>query len=196
MKHLIIYGHPNPGSFNHAILETLSRQLEKNGQEVRVRDIYALKLDPFLTVQDIGDFKKGIYPEEIKKEHEHIRWADAIFFIYPIWWGGAPAGLKGYIDRVFSDGFAYREDEQGPKGLLSDKRGFVLNTIAAPESVYSGSGMFGSMNQAMDDGFFKFCSMPVVGHVYFSVIACSEAERQAMLEKVKKIADQMSSRNS
>ena len=107
MKHLIIYTHPNPASFNHAIKETLARVLKEKGHEVRVRDLYALGFDPVLKASDFETFLAGKVPVDIAVEQEHIRWAEQLTFLYPIWWGRMPSIAGGYIDRVLSKGFAY-----------------------------------------------------------------------------------------
>ena len=192
MKHLIVYSHPYPKSFNHAIQETFAEALRSKGHDVRVRDLYALNFDPVLKGSEIEGFKQGDIPQDIKSEQEHVQWADVITFICPIWWGGFTASLRGYFDRVFSLNFAYKETETGIQGLLGDKKVFTINTIAAPESVYEKAGLFKSMNQLLDDIVFQFCSAQVAGHKYFgSVGSCSDEERKAMLEEVKRIADEL-----
>ncbi|MFA5088307.1 MAG: NAD(P)H-dependent oxidoreductase [Candidatus Omnitrophota bacterium] len=195
MKYLIVYSHPNPKSFNHAIKEVLLNELEALGQEVRVRDLYAHDFDPVLRASDFQSFHEGIIPEDIKAEQGHISWAEEIIFIFPIWWTGLPAILKGYIDKVFSLNFAYSYGAQGPKGLLPDKKVFIINTTGSPQEAYEKTGMFKSLNQTVEDGIFRFCAMPITGHKYFSsVITCSDQERKAMLAEVKQIAKRLVSR--
>ncbi|MFH1018492.1 MAG: NAD(P)H-dependent oxidoreductase, partial [Pseudomonadota bacterium] len=108
MNHLIIYSHPNPKSFNHAILEEFSGALRDAGHEVRVRDLYAIGFKPVLQGSDLEQAGKRPPAEDICAEQAHISWADVITFIFPLWWAGMPAIAKGYLDRVFSEGFAYR----------------------------------------------------------------------------------------
>jgi NAD(P)H dehydrogenase (quinone) len=193
MKHLIIYSHPNPKSFNHAIAEAFIEGLEENNHEARMRDLYAFNFDPRLTIPDITACKKGQPPEDIGTEQEHIKWADIITFIGPLWWGGFPAITKGYMDRVLSDGFAYTGDENGPKGLLPDKKVFTIMTGDAPERVYEKSGLFKSMDHIFDDITCQFCALKVIGHKYFmSVNEVDDAQRKKMLQEVKKIASKIS----
>lgn len=97
-------------------------ELEGKGHEVRVRDTYELNFNPVLGASDFISFSQGNTPEDIKEEQEHISWADSITFIYPVWWAGLPAILKGYVDRVFSHGFAYAYGENGIEKLLSGKK--------------------------------------------------------------------------
>jgi NAD(P)H dehydrogenase (quinone) len=186
MRHLIVYSHPNPKSFNHAILETYTAELKKQGHEVRVRDLYELKFDPILKATELEGFVKGVFPKDIHDEQEHIRWAEALTLLCPIWWGGFTSQLRGYLDRVFSLGFAYDET---PRGLLTDKKIFTINTIGAPESLYENEGFFKGMNKILDDIVFKFCGIQVVGHKYFSFVGgCTQEERRIMLEDVRELA--------
>ena len=129
-------------------------------------------------------------PKDIGAEHEHIKWANTITFIGPMWWGGFPAITNGYMDRVLSDGFAYTGDENGPKGLLPDKKVFTIMTGDAPASVYEQSGLFKSINRIIDDITCQFCALKVAGHKYFmSVNEVSDAERKKMLGELRQIAD-------
>ena len=189
MKHLIIFGHPNPDSFNQAIVATYEDALKEKGHEVRIRDLYKLGFDPILKLSEMEGFKKGIYPDDVKTEQEHIKWADIITFIYPIWWGGAPAIVKGYTERILSEGFAYTD---GPKGLLSDKKAFTINTLDAPDEVYEKGGLYTSMNKVLDDITYQFAAIKGIGHKYFaSVSVVSDQERKVMLQDVRKIAQEI-----
>ena len=98
MKHLIVYCHPNPESFNHAILTTLSKALREAGHELRVRDLYALGFDPVLTGSELASVQKGEIPDDVRAEQEHVSWAEVITFVFPLWWAGMPAMLKGYLE--------------------------------------------------------------------------------------------------
>ncbi|MDD5217574.1 MAG: NAD(P)H-dependent oxidoreductase [Candidatus Omnitrophica bacterium] len=192
MKHLVVYGHPNPKSFSHAILNTFVERLREKKHEVRVRDLYDLHFDPCLKGSELALLEKGQVPKDIQSEQEHVRWADIVTFIYPLWWTGLPAILKGYLDRVFSQGFAYIDSEKGPKGLLPGKKIFMMTPMGAPEKVYADMGIFKSMNQVIDESLTGFCGMTAVGHKYFGqVSAVSQEARAEMLEEVKRLADSL-----
>jgi len=189
MKQLIIYSHPNPASFNHAILEALSRVLLARGDEVIVRDLYAMRFDSVLKGADFEALQKGKVTADVKTEQDHIRWADAITFIFPVWWASMPAMTKGYIDRVFSLGFAYSVDAEGLKGLLEGKKVMIISTHGAPESYYADCGMHRSMGQTIDDGIFRFCALELVGHRYFGEVPTTTPENRArMLVQVAEVA--------
>ncbi|OGW81485.1 MAG: hypothetical protein A3G33_07900 [Omnitrophica bacterium RIFCSPLOWO2_12_FULL_44_17] len=187
MNHLIIYIHPNPKSFCHAILETLKKTLRAKGGEVRVRDLYDMKLNP---VMKKAELKPGTpVAKDVKREQNHIKWADTMTWIYPIWWQRMPAIGNGYIDRVLLEGFAHENTPTGPKGLLGDKKVFMINTMNAPTAVYEQSGLFNSMRQTIDEGVFGYCGMKVINHKYFGLVAhVSYEERKKMLDEVKVFA--------
>lgn len=189
MKHLIIYAHPNPASFNHAIKETIVRVLKDKGQSLRVRDLYALRFDPILKADDFETFLAGKTPGDIAIEQDHVRWADQLTFLYPVWWGRMPSIGAGYIDRVFSKGFAYDYGPTGPVGLLPGKKVYIFSTMGAPLSVAESSGGIKSMEQIIDNETFRFCGMEMIGHKYFgSVPTVTDEERKKMLEEAAQIA--------
>lgn len=159
MNHLIVYSHPNPVSFCHSILETAVETLQSKGHEVVVRDLYTLGFDALLKGSDFVGFQSGKTPADIKAEQEKISSAGVITFIYPIWWTGMPAMMKGYIDRVFSLGFAYSVGEWGPVGLLTGKKAIIFNTTGAAKELYDESGMFDAIKKTSDTGILNFCEL-------------------------------------
>lgn len=185
MRYLVIYTHPNPGSFNHALLETVTDTLTKAGRTVVVRDLYALGFDPLLGAADFDAIGRGEMLPDAKREQEYISAAHVLIFIYPLWWAGMPAMLKGYIDRVFTDGFAYRIDGEKITGLLGDKKVLLITTTGAPRDMYEASGMFRSLAQTIDDGIFRFCGMDLIDHRYLAAVPyVTGRERTAMLAEV------------
>jgi NAD(P)H dehydrogenase (quinone) len=187
MKHLIVYCHPNPDSFNNAIVDAFIGSLKAKGHEVVVRDLYAMEFDPVLKAADFEAIREGHTPTDIKTEQEHVKWADAFTMVYPIWWTGLPALIKGYVDRVFSYGFAYAYGEDGNiRKLLAGKKGLIINTHGTPAEIYSKSGMYEGLTITSDTGIYEFCGIEPVGHLFFgSVPQIDDAARQEMLEEVK-----------
>ncbi|MBV7273126.1 NAD(P)H-dependent oxidoreductase [Clostridiaceae bacterium UIB06] len=124
MNHLIIYAHPSTNSFSNAILDELKECSMKKNCRTEVRDLYSIGFDPVLRAADFEGICGGKTPEDIKREHGYIKWADLITFIYPIWWTGMPAILKGYIDRVFSCELVQdkEKDDQKDEGGSEDKK--------------------------------------------------------------------------
>lgn len=189
MNHLIIYAHPNPASFNHAILEAYADELARAGHPVRVRNLYAQGFNPVIHQSDYELINRGTPPDDIRAEQDHIRWSGILTFIFPIFWAGMPAILKGYIDKVFSVGFAYVFEGDRPRGILRGRKAVIINTTGGALNYYRKSGMVESITHTMDGGIFRFCGFQVLEHKFFvAVPMATRAERSLMLEEVRTIA--------
>lgn len=167
MKHLIIYAHPNESSLNHSFMQTVIESLQVQNNEIEVRDLYQLHFDPALSLDDMRGQRVGKVSEDVKREQDFISWADHIIFIYPIWWNGMPAILKGYIDRVMSYGFAYCYDQGVQKGLLKGKQVSIINTHGKSHTEYESMGMYKAFLLTSDNGIFKYCGLTINQHLYF-----------------------------
>jgi NAD(P)H dehydrogenase (quinone) len=185
VNHLIIYANHSHTSFNYAILNKLHSELLKKGADVVIRDLYSMNFQPVLNNIEIKALREGRLSKDVAEEQDFIRWADYIHFIYPIWWTGMPAILKGYIDRVFSYGFAYLSGKHGPIGLLKGKNVLVFNTLGQSREEYK-KEMFHALNLTSDEGIFRFCGIEVEGHYYFpSITSVNEKTRKEYMEVVR-----------
>ncbi len=167
MRHLIIYAHPNENSLNHQLLNTVVETLQSRNQEIVVRDLYTLDFDPVLSLADMQGQRMGKVSDDIKTEQEYITWAEQITFIYPIWWTGLPAMMKGYIDRIFSYGFAYRYDQGIQKGLLTGKKTVIINTHGKSHEEYEQMGMDKALTLTSDKGIFIYSGLEIIRHLFF-----------------------------
>ncbi|MBP1082435.1 NAD(P)H-dependent oxidoreductase [Bacillus capparidis] len=192
MNHLVVYAHPHPESFNHAILETAVKALEDKGHQVFVRDLYALDFQPVLKPQDTAAMKSGNIPDDIKTEQEFITKADVITFIYPIWWSGLPAILKGYVDRVFAYGFAYAYGEGEIIQLLKGKKGLIINTHGTPKEIYDEMGMTASLTITSDVGIFDFTGIEPLDHLLFGNVS-EYLEEAALKDILKQVEEKINS---
>ena len=119
---------------------------------------------------DFEAFQSGNIPEDIRTEQAEISRADRLVFIYPVWWAALPARMKGYIDRVFSLGFAYDFQDGMPVGLLSGKEVLIVNTTGSSGDLYSQSGMHEAIRKTSDTGIFEFCGLKVLDHLFFGAV--------------------------
>ncbi|MDR7370255.1 NAD(P)H-dependent oxidoreductase [Flavobacterium aquidurense] len=177
MKHLIIYSHPNQGSLNHHLLQTATDSLKAKNHEIVIRDLYQLNFNPVLSLEDMNGQRMGNVTDEVKQEQQYISWADHITFIYPIWWTGMPAIMKGYIDRVFSYGFAYRYDQGVQKGLLTGKLTTIINTHGKSQAEYESIGMDKALSLTSDKGIFTYCGLEINQHFFFDKADRAAPER-------------------
>jgi NAD(P)H dehydrogenase (quinone) len=187
MKHLIIYTHPNPKSFCHAILDTVVSTLGERGDDVVVTDLYEKNFSPALAASDFIAFGKGEIPADILKEQEQVARADNLIFIYPTWWFNRPAMLQGWIDRVLFRGFAYNADENGFEALLSGKTCNLFVTFGGAEKDIVAA--LGSMEAAMSDMTIGTLGLvgidPIKPHYLFEVPTITDEQRHSMLDQVK-----------
>ena len=191
MNCLIIYSHPNPKSFNHAIKETLKKTFESQKHAVCVRDLYAMKFNPVLSSKDFELMSKNKVAGDVKKEQGHVSWADVIFFVFPVWWDSFPAIARGYLDRVFSTNFAYTHDG---KGLLKGKKVAIICTFGAPKNVCESMGVFKAMDVTIGECLAGFCGMTLIESRYLnSIPSITDAERQKMLDEISSFAKKIGS---
>jgi len=131
MKIMVVLGHPNKASFNHAIARTVVNTLEKIGHNVVFHDLYAENFNPILPADEIQ--RDIALPSIIEQHCDEISAAEGIVIVHPNWWGQPPAILKGWIDRVLRPGVAYTfaEGDGGDGeliGLLKATAVLVFNT--------------------------------------------------------------------
>ncbi|MDK2979269.1 MAG: hypothetical protein PWP52_1983 [Bacteroidales bacterium] len=168
MKHLIIIAHPRKDSLNYHIKNKIQAYAKKVGDEVEIRDLYKIKFMPVLDYEGLKYLKQGnVYPD-ILAEQSYISWADELTFIYPLWWDAFPAILKGYIDRVFTNGFAFKVTEKGIEGLLKGKRVRLITSAGMGEPSLKKNNVFESLKITQDQGVFEFCGMETIDHIYIT----------------------------
>jgi NAD(P)H dehydrogenase (quinone) len=184
MKVLVVYAHPNPESFNHAVLEKFLGGLRSKNHEVEILDLYAQGFDPLLTAADLASFQAGETPADIQAQQARVARAEGLAFIFPIWWSSLPAILKGWIDRVFSLGFAYAFTEEGPVGLLKQQKALLITTSGGDQAFFDHSGIQKAIQMTVDIGIFGFTGIPKIQHEFFyNVVQIDQSAREAYLEK-------------
>lgn len=98
----IVYAHPWDGSFNNAMLKETKKVLNNNGQEYTLIDLNKDNFNPVMTQNDLSVYgKSGFKDPVVDKYIQILQKTEKIIFIFPIWWMGAPAILKGFFDKVF-----------------------------------------------------------------------------------------------
>ena len=185
MKHLIVTAHPNPESFSISMAKELYNHLIAEGNEVQLRNLYETGFDPALSAADFQTIASGQTPADIKAEQEHILWADHIIFVFPLWWGGMPAVLKGYVDRVFAEGFAYRYTENGGEGLLAPRKGSTV--CATGEPYEEGGKMHQAINLIFESTIFGYSAIEPCKHLFYGEVpTVSQETRRSYIENAKK----------
>ncbi len=137
MKQLVILCHPDGKSLSKIVWSEIALLYEKYKWETEVRDLYEMKFNPVLSIEDITAHKTGKTSGDVLKEQEYVKNAEIITFVYPIWPTGTPAMIKGYIDRIFSENFAYSFSNKENQKLLKGKKVVLVNVYEHPTSVYN-----------------------------------------------------------
>ncbi len=202
MNVLIIYAHPEPRSFNGALLEQSVTTLRGLGHHVEVSDLYAMQFNPvagrhdFTSEADASYFKyqaeqvhacqQNTFADDVKAEQEKLVRADVLILQFPLWWFSMPAILKGWVDRVLAMGFAYG----GGKGTyhtgpFKGKRAMLVLTTGGPEISYGEGARNGDMEKLLypiQHGVLHFVGMDVLPpFVVWSPARLEEEERKNYL---------------
>ena len=168
MKILLIYANYKEQSFTSAVRDTIAYTFHQKGHEVVIRDLYEIKFNPVLSKKDLESIEKEIFPVDIMDEQKFIQWADFICFVYPIWWSGMPAILKGYIEEyLFKDTVLILLTEklfQIKKQKNSYFQYWGLNNI------YKNQASLDALNKMTEECIFGFSGMKTVVHKYFKSI--------------------------
>jgi putative NADPH-quinone reductase len=185
-KILIINGHPNAESFNNGLFEAYKKGARTTGAEIREIVIKDLQFNPNL---QFGYQKRTELEPDLLDAWEKIKWADHLVWVHPVWWGGLPAIMKGFIDRLFLPGFVFqnRENPVWWDKLLTGKTGHIITTMDQPGWYYW--LVFGqpSINQ-LKKSTLEFCGIKPVKVTRIGPIKHSTLSwREKWLDKVEKM---------
>ncbi|MEO0329014.1 MAG: NAD(P)H-dependent oxidoreductase [Pseudomonadota bacterium] len=117
MHVLTVVSHPNQKSFSHALAHSFRKGAEETGNTVEIADLHAEEFDPIWSMSDVEHAEGAAVPDDIRKEQVRIERCDAVCLVFPLYWFGMPAMMKGWIDRVWSWGWAYDQLEDHNKSL-------------------------------------------------------------------------------
>ncbi|MDH7794574.1 MULTISPECIES: NAD(P)H-dependent oxidoreductase [unclassified Beijerinckia] len=166
MHALIVVAHPEPQSLTHSIARQVAEGLSLSGpgHSYEIADLAAEAFDPRFTAADLALHRReAAPPADVAAEQARIDRADALVLVYPVYWWSMPGLLKGWIDRVFANGWAY---DEGPDTKLVKKlRHLKVHLVAiggADLRTYARHGYFGAMKTQIDHGIFNYCGAPVV----------------------------------
>lgn len=167
MRNLIVISHPDTASLTHAVASAVAEGLHDSdpAASVEIADLAAEGFDPRETARDLAAHLLTETPApDVIAEQQRIDRADRLVLVYPVYWWSFPALLKGWIDRVFTNGWAYGyagDDERKKLGRLE----VVLVAVAGTDAgTYARHGYFGAMRTQIDHGIFDYCGARVVRH--------------------------------
>ncbi|EOW2138835.1 NAD(P)H-dependent oxidoreductase [Stenotrophomonas sp. GD03908] len=161
MRSLIVTAHPEPGSLTHAIARRIGEAIAASdaGNTVAHADLMAEGFDPRFTAQDQALFRgTGVVPADVAAEHARLDATDTLVLVYPLYWWSFPALLKGWIDRVFTQGWAYQDGADGKvQKKLQRLRVHLVGVGGAGAEMIERRGYGAAMKTQIDMGIFDYC---------------------------------------
>lgn len=166
MHAVIVVAHPDRTSLTHAVAQKVSEGIAAAGADnsFEIADLSAEGFDPRYTQQDFAAFSASqAVPDDVAAEQSRLDRADALVLVYPVYWWSMPAVLKGWLDRVFTRGWAYDDlSERDVVKMLGRLSIHLVAIGAADERTYTRHGYFGAMRTQIDHGVFGYCGAPVM----------------------------------
>jgi NAD(P)H dehydrogenase (quinone) len=203
MNCFIVYWHPEPQSFNAALLAITRTALGDAGHAVQVSDLHAMRFNPvsgrhnFITVRDPGFFKQQLeevyatehdgFAPDIEAELSKLEWCDTLILQFPLWWFGMPAMMKGWVDRVLAMGRTYSNARLYESGEFKGKRAMLSVTTGGPGMAYEPGGCSGDIA-----GILRPINRGILRFVGFDVLApqvCYGPARMTPDQRVQVLAD-------
>jgi NAD(P)H dehydrogenase (quinone) len=165
MRIHIVYAHPSTTSLNASLHDEMVGALGRLGHETTVSDLYAMKWKAAADYDDFGPtentafmaaageaYESGSQAADIAAEQEKLLAADAVILQFPLWWFSMPAIMKGWVDRVFTNGFGYGSGSSWRRygeGMLEGRRAMVVVTTGAGEPHLSDRGINGDIDDLL-----------------------------------------------
>jgi len=184
---LIILGHPSTDSFCGAIATRYFEAATQAGCEVRIVQLGALNFDPVLHE---GYNQIQTLEQDLLDAQADIMWAEHLVFVFPLWWGGVPALLKGFIDRTFLPGFAfkYRQGKVFPDKLLKGRTAHLLVAMDTAPWYYKWVYWMPGLHQ-MRKHTLAFCGIkPLTTLMFGPVLTSTTTQRQRWLQQAMALA--------
>ena len=127
----ILFAHPSQKSYSKLVLDSFIQGLSEAGHHYEIGDLYEMEFQTDMTEKqyqrEVGLDPLAPVPDDVKGEQDKINNANALVFIYPVWWSDCPAKLKGWFDRVFTYGYAYFYDDKEERHTrISIKKALVI----------------------------------------------------------------------
>lgn len=188
---LLILGHPSSNSFCHALLKSYQRGAESVGATCETINISELDFDSNLA----EGYKKREtmkLEKDLEESQRLITWADHVVLAYPTWWGSLPALTKGFFDRVFLPGFAYKyhKGKNFPEKLLKGRSIRILVTMDTPKFWFY-LGFWAAQYRMLRQLVFEFVGFnPVRFSTFDFMLKSSDEKREKWLRSVERLGKQ------
>ena len=155
MKTLLVFVHPRRNSLTGRVADIFAEGLEKNGHEVEWADLIGEGFDPVLRAQDEPDWDnpQKLYSAEVQREMKRIERNQATLMIFPVYWWSVPAALKGWIDRVWNNGWAYGD------AIFPQRRVWMIGIAGNNADTFVKRGYDTAMQTQLNTGTLDYCGV-------------------------------------
>ncbi|MEU3325794.1 NAD(P)H-dependent oxidoreductase [Streptomyces albus] len=196
MHLLTVFSHPFTDKYPAAVMEAFHDPFRRAGYSIDVLDLHREGFDPHFTEADHAHFWGGPLPPGIGEMHRRVEAADRLAFVFPVYWWGMPAMMKGWIERVFTGGWAYQYgtgvDDRGKQPLNALLPGIptvLIGIGGSKKRTYAKYGYDDAMRTQLDVGVFAYCGInDVESHLIFDVEGDHNApNRTAGLRQAREI---------
>lgn len=161
---LIVVAHPDPGSLTQELAREVTKALSGGESTAELVDLAAEAFDPRFTPADLAHYRgEGPRPADVADEQARLDRAQQLVLVFPVYWWSLPALLKGWIDRVFINGWAFTETPDGRIAGRLDRLGVHLLAVAGADSgSYARHGYLDAIRAQIEHGIFGFCGADIV----------------------------------
>ena len=181
---LIIYAHPNKNGHCGYILKTALEWFNGKNIKYQILDLYQMNFDPVLKPDEhYTSGNKNVTPDN-KKIQELIAAEQNLIFIYPTWWNNLPAILKGFIDRIFTPGFAFKYENGRPWPFLNGRA--VVFTAAGAPWFYAKLFSKSRSIKVLTFDTLKFCGITAKGYYIGNANKLNEEKKKNIRKIVQK----------
>ncbi|MBT1159661.1 NAD(P)H-dependent oxidoreductase [Aminobacter anthyllidis] len=182
MNVLTVVCHPDSGSHTHALARQFNAGATSAGHVVDFCDLYAEGFDPVMSIRDLQQFKQVAMPDDVIAHQKRVEWSDALCLVFPIWWYGAPAMIKGWLDRVWSAGWAYSFEEETEGSLLAARPTTLLLPCGASTKQLERWGYGPEIEHLWRFGVLGYCGVDPIRIELLSDAVFNTRERQQHLD--------------
>lgn len=170
MHALIVIGHHDPDSLTHAIAEQIAAGLRAAGHTSEFADLAREGFDPRFGLADHAVHRlQAAPPADVLAEQARIDRADTLVLVYPVYWWSLPALLKGWVERVFSHGWAFAYTAEGKiNKLLKGRTAHLVGVAGADAGTFDRHGYGEAMRVQIEHGIFDYCGAKVLSSTLYT----------------------------
>lgn len=159
MQIMLVLDHPVSASFCGALADAVTQGARDAGHGIDFLDLARDDFGCLFQPEDRDYFLGGAVPDDVAAMHARVAAADALVFVYPIYWWTFPARLRGWIDRVFTAGWAYAMEAGGNRPLLRSRPTALIASAGAGRQTIEEFGYGAAMRRLIDEGTFGYCGL-------------------------------------